>query len=51
MASGQCLITFNLLPVPFLDGSTKIFIMAFGRLKVLSYRVNPSCWEHFLPTS
>lgn len=29
----MCLITFNLLPVPFLDGNTNIFITAFGRFK------------------
>lgn len=31
----------QLLPIPFLDGNTKVFIMGFGRFQVLSYRVNP----------
>lgn len=41
----------QLLPIPFLDGNTKVFIMGFGRFQVLSYRVSPFCWEHFLPAS
>lgn len=41
----------QLLPIPFLDGNTKVFIMGFGRFQVLSCRVDPFCWERILPTS